>query len=316
VSRTNPRFDESQKRTAPLGAVSSTADSSAPQATGQGGGFKSARVRRRVSQVVLYALLIIGALIALFPMLWMVSASVMPTGEASTYPPHLIPSHLTFSHYRELFTRLNLGRYLFNSTLIAVVVTGVSLVVNSMAGYAFAKLRFRGRDRTFRLLSLGLVLPVQIAMLPLFLLMKNLHLVNTYWGVIIPGMATIFGIFLIRQYALSIPDDMLDAARIDGASELRIYWEVVVPGILPILATLAIWTFLATWNDFMWPLIVLSDEAHYTLPVALANLSGEHVQDTELMMAGSVLTVIPVLAVFLFLQRYYIQGVMAGSVKG
>ena len=276
----------------------------------------SARSRRRIAQVILYALLILGAIIALFPMLWMISASFMPTGEANTYPPHLIPSRITLSHYRDLFTRLNLGRYLVNSTLIAVVVTSVSLVINSMAGYAFAKLRFRGRDRTFRLLSLGLVLPVQVAMLPLFLLMKNLHLINTYWGVIIPGMASIFGIFLIRQYALSIPDDMLDAARIDGASELRIYWSVVVPGILPILATLAIWTFLATWNDFMWPLIVLSDEAHYTLPVALANLSGEHVQDTELMMAGSVLTVIPVLAVFLFLQRYYIQGVMAGSVKG
>jgi multiple sugar transport system permease protein len=250
------------------------------------------------------------------PMVWMLSASLMPAGEASMYPPRLLPSKVTFSHYGELFTRLNLGRYLFNSALIAFVVTGISLVINSMAGYAFAKLRFRGRDRTFRILSLGLVLPVQVAMLPLFLLMKNLHLINTYWGVIIPGMASIFGIFLIRQYALSIPDDMLDAARIDGASELRIYWSVVVPGILPILATLAIWTFLATWNDFMWPLIVLSDEAHYTLPVALANLSGEHVADTELMMAGSVLTVIPVLAVFLFLQRYYIQGVMAGSVKG
>jgi len=185
-----------------------------------------------------------------------------------------------------------------------------------MAGYAFAKLRFKGRDRLFRFLGTGLVIPVQVAMLPLFLLMKQLGLINTYWGVIIPTLASIFGIFLIRQYALSIPDDMLDAARIDGASELRIYWSVVVPGILPILATLAIWTFLATWNDFMWPLIVLSDESHYTLPVALANLSGEHVQDTELMMAGSVLTVIPVLAVFLFLQRYYIQGVMAGSVKG
>jgi len=294
-----------------LKAVSGTAGSAE-----RGLNVGSARARRRVSQVVLYALLIVGAVLAIFPMVWMLSASLMPTGEASTYPPHLIPSRVTFSHYGELFTRLNLGRYLFNSTLIAVTVTAISLVVNSMAGYAFAKLRFRGRDRTFRLLSLGLVLPVQVAMLPLFLLMKNLHLINTYWGVIIPGMASIFGIFLIRQYALSIPDDMLDAARIDGASELRIYWSVVVPGILPILATLAIWTFLATWNDFMWPLIVLSDEAHYTLPVALANLSGEHVQDTELMMAGSVLTVIPVLAVFLFLQRYYIQGVMAGSVKG
>lgn len=268
------------------------------------------------TKIALYTLLVAGALLALGPMLWMLSASVMPTGEASAYPPRFFPSSITFEHYGELFTRLNLGRYLFNSAFIALMVTGISLVINSMAGYAFAKLRFRGRDRTFRLLSLGLVLPVQVAMLPLFLLMKNLHLINTYWGVIIPGMSSIFGIFLIRQYALSIPDDMLDAARIDGASELRIYWEVVVPGILPILATLAIWTFLATWNDFMWPLIVLSDESHYTLPVALANLSGEHVQDTELMMAGSVLTVLPVLAVFLFLQRYYIQGVMAGSVKG
>jgi multiple sugar transport system permease protein len=280
------------------------------------GPVDSALTRRRVSQVILYVLLVLGAFIALTPMLWMLSASVMPTGEASMYPPRFFPSRVTFSHYGELFTRLNLGRYLFNSALIAFVVTAISLVINSMAGYAFAKLRFRGRDRAFRILSLGLVLPVQVAMLPLFLLMKNLHLINTYWGVIIPGMASIFGIFLIRQYALSIPDDMLDAARIDGASELRIYWSVVVPGILPILATLAIWTFLATWNDFMWPLIVLSDESKYTLPVALANLSGEHAMDTELMMAGSVLTVIPVLAVFLFLQRYYIQGVMAGSVKG
>ena len=306
MSRTNPRITTTTEDYRP-GAVGGPAD---------GGGLASSRTRRRISQVVLYVFLVIGALIALVPMLWMLSASFMPTGEASTYPPHLIPTKFTFLHYRDLFTRLNLGRYLLNSALIAVTVTAISLVINSMAGYAFAKLRFRGRDRTFRILSLGLVLPVQVAMLPLFLLMKNLHLINTYWGVIIPGMASIFGIFLIRQYALSIPDDMLDAARIDGASELRIYWEVVVPGILPILATLAIWTFLATWNDFMWPLIVLSDEAHYTLPVALANLSGEHAMDTELMMAGSVLTVIPVLAVFLFLQRYYIQGVMAGSVKG
>ena len=270
----------------------------------------------RIRAVLLYVALIVGALISLFPMIWMISASLMPTGEASTYPPHLVPTRVTFEHYEALFTRLNLGRYLLNSALIAFVVTALSIIVNSMAGYAFAKLRFRGRDRLFQLLSAGLVLPVQVAMLPLFLLMKRLGLINTYWGVIIPGLASIFGIFLIRQYAQAIPDDMLDAARVDGASELRIYRSVVLPGIVPILATLAIWTFLATWNDFMWPLIVLSDESHYTLPVALASLVGEHVQDTELMMAGSVLTIIPVLLVFLFLQRYYIQGVMAGSVKG
>jgi multiple sugar transport system permease protein len=272
--------------------------------------------RLRTQRVVLYTLLIIGALLALLPMVWMVSASLMPSGEASSFPPHFFPSRVTFSHYTDLFTRLSLGRYLINSAFIAIVVTVASLAINSMAGYAFAKLRFRGRENLFRVLSAALVLPTQVAMLPLFLLLKNMGLINTYWGVIIPGLSSIFGIFLVRQYALAIPGEMLDAARVDGASELRIFWSIVVPGIVPILATLSIWTFLATWNDFMWPLIVLSDESHYTLPVALANLAGEHVQDTELMMAGSVITIIPVMLVFLFLQRYYIQGVMAGSVKG
>ena len=199
MSRTNRRFavwrGKSTEDYLP-GAVGGPAD---------GHGRDSALARRRVSQVILYVLLVIGALVALVPMLWMLSASFMPTGEASTYPPHFFPSKITFSHYGELFTRLNLGRYLFNSALIAFTVTGISLVINSMAGYAFAKLRFRGRDRAFRILSLGLVLPVQVAMLPLFLLMKNLHLINTYWGVIIPGMASIFGIFLIGSTRSRFP---------------------------------------------------------------------------------------------------------------
>jgi multiple sugar transport system permease protein len=268
-----------------------------------------------LARAALYGLLIGGAVVALLPTLWMISASFMATGEANSYPPHFLPHSPTVAHYRTLFARLSLGRYLANSAFIAVTVTLLSLVVNSLAGYALAKLRFKGRERLFRRLALGLVIPVQVSMLPLFLLMKTLHLVNTYWGVIIPGMASIFGIFLIRQYALAIPDDLLDAARVDGASELRIYRSVVLPVIAPILATLAIWTFLATWNDFMWPLIVLSDERRFTLPVALASLSGEHVQDTELMMAGSVVTVLPVLATFLILQRYYVAGIMLGSVK-
>jgi multiple sugar transport system permease protein len=273
-------------------------------------------VRVRPGVVGLYAGLVAGALLALGPMVWMLAASFMPAGEANSYPPRILPSRPTLEHYQTLFTRLDLGRNLVNSAIIATAVTALSLLINSMAGYALAKLRFRYRERVFRTLSAGLLLPVQVAMLPLFLLFKELELVNSYWGVIVPSLASIFGIFLIRQYTLALPDDLLDAARIDGAGELRIYWSVVVPVILPILATIAIWTFLNTWNDFMWPLIVLSDESKYTLPVALANLSGEHVQDTELMMAGAVVTVLPVMVVFLFLQRYYIQGVMAGSVKG
>ena len=152
-------------------------------------------------------------------------------------------------------------------------------------------------------------------MIPLFLLLKELGLVNSYGGVIVPAMASIFGIFLVRQYAMSIPDDLLEAARIDGAGELRIFWLVVVPLLKPIIVTLAVFTLLGTWNDFMWPLIVLTDQQLYTLPVALASLSREHVADNELMMAGSVLTTLPVLVVFLALQRYYVQGLLAGSVK-
>jgi multiple sugar transport system permease protein len=271
---------------------------------------------RAVRATLIYAMLLVGCVLAVLPMIWMVSASLMQTGAANQYPPRLFPETFTFEHYRALFTRLNLGRYLLNSAFVATTVTVTSLLINSMAGYAFAKLRFRGRDRTFRFLTLGLVIPVQVSMLPLFLLLREMGLINTYWGVIIPGLASIFGIFLIRQYALSIPDDLIDAARIDGASEFRIYWSIILPVVRPILATLAIWTFLSTWNDFMWPLIVLSDDSMFTLPVALANLSGERVQDTELMMAGAVLTTLPVMLVFIFLQRYYVEGITMGSVKG
>src|SRR5690606_19743241 len=249
------------------------------------------------------------ALLTLTPLLWMVSASLMPAGAANADPPPLLPERVTFEHYRALFTRLNLARYFLNSTLLAAAVTVISLAVNSMAGYAFAKFRFRGRDPLFRVLLGALVIPAQVAMLPLFLLLRELGLVNTYWDVILPAAASIFGIFLIRQFALAIPDELLDAARMDGAGELRVYWSVVLPLCRPVLVTLAIFTFMAVWNDFMWPLIVLTDDSMYTLPVALASLVGEHVQDTELMMAGAVLTVLPVLLIFLFLQRYYIQGI-------
>ncbi|HYT04157.1 MAG TPA: carbohydrate ABC transporter permease [Gemmatimonadales bacterium] len=273
-------------------------------------------MNRRVAPLLLHGVLLLGAVATLLPLVWMVSASLMPTGDATTYPPRFFPRRVTFEHYAELFTRLSLGRYLLNSTLVTVSATLLSLLFNSMAGYALAKLRFRGRERVFRLLVVGLVIPSQVTMLPLFLLLRAMGLVNTYFGAIVPLMATIFCIFLVRQYALSIPDDLLDAARLDGASELRIYWSVALPAMRPILATLAIFTFLSTWNDFLWPLVVLSDDAKYTLPVALANLVGEHVQDTELMMAGSVLTVLPVLVLFVLLQRHYIEGIMAGSAKG
>ena len=270
----------------------------------------------RWQSILVNGLLVLLAFFALFPLLWMLSVSFMHPGEASTLPPPLFPKSATLANYRELFVRAGMGRYLVNSLFVAAAITLLSLLLNLAAGYAFAKLRFAGRDRLFQTLLTALVIPAQVAMIPLFLIMKWLGLVNSYGGVVVPAMATVFGIFLVRQYARSIPDDLLEAARIDGAGEWRIFATIVLPLLKPIVITLAIFTFLASWNDFMWPLIVLSDQAWQTAPVALAALSREHVQDNELMMAGSVVTVLPVLLLFLALQRHYLEGLLLGSVKG
>ena len=272
-------------------------------------------MKRRLLTIAVNAALLLAALLTLLPLAWMVSASFMPAGEANQLPPRYLPSAPTLVHYQTLFARLNLGRAFRNSLILAVSITAVSVLCNSMAGYAFAKLRFRGRDRLFALLLLTLVVPPQVGMLPLYLELRALGLVNSYGGVVVAAIATVFGIFLVRQFALAIPDELLDAARIDGASEWRIYWTMVLPLLRPILVTLAVFTFLSSWNDFMWPLIVLTDERLQTLPVALANLSGEHVQDTELMMAGAVVTVLPVLILFLAAQRQYLEGILMGGLK-
>jgi len=274
------------------------------------------RVTPALAGLVVNGLLLGAAVVTIAPLVWMVSVSFMSPGEASAFPPPLLPGQPTLANYRELFAHAGMGQYLVNSVVLTVAVTLVSLAFNVAAGYAFAKLPFGGRDRLFKTLLAALVIPGQVAMVPLFLLLKQLGLVNSYGGVIVPAMASIFGIFLVRQYALSIPDEILEAARIDGASELRIFGSVIVPVLKPIIVTLAVFTSLGTWNDFMWPLIILNDSDLYTWPVALASLSREHVQDNELMMAGAVLTTLPVLLVFLALQRYYVEGIMLGSVKG
>lgn len=266
--------------------------------------------------LALNALMLVAGALTLFPLLWMLSVSLMAPGESSSFPLPFLPAAATLHSYRELFSHAGIGQYLLNSVLLSCAATVLSLLLNVSAGYAFAKLQFRGRDRIFKVMLGALVIPSQVAMLPLFLLLKYLGLVNTYGAVLVPAMAGIFGIFLVRQYALTIPDALLEAARMDGASEFRIFRVIVLPLLTPILVTLGIFTFLGTWNDFMWPLIVLTDKDLYTLPVALASLSREHVQDNELMMAGSVLTILPVLLLFLGLQRYYIQGLLVGSVKG
>lgn len=264
---------------------------------------------------MLHAFLVITGFLTLAPFIWMVSASFMHDGHASVFPPRFIPDEFTLTQYETLFSRLDVSQNLLNSCMLSVIVTIVSLVFNSMAGFAFAKYRFAGKDAIFKLLLSSMVIPAQVTMLPLFLMLKEFGFLNTYMAIIIPGLANVFGIFLIRQYVMAIPDSLIESARIDGANDFQIYYKIILPLAAPVMVTLAIFTFMGTWNDFLWPLIVLNDSDMYTLPVALANLMGEHTKDPELMMAGSVITILPVLMIFLVLQKYYIKGIMMGSVK-
>ncbi len=261
------------------------------------------------------ALLVVASFLAVFPMLWMMSMSFMPAAEANAFPARLIPHHPTLANYAELFSRQRMGRYLLNSLLVATLAMVLSLAFNVTAGYAFAKLRFKGRDKLFQGLLAALVIPGQLTMLPLFFLLKTLHLLNSYVGVVLPFTASLFGIFLVRQYALGLPDEMLQAARVDGASEWQIFRRIVLPNLRPIMVTLGVFTFLGAWNDFLWPLIVLSDDHYYTLPLAIASLSQEHIQDAGMVMAGATVTILPVIILFLAMQRQYVRGLLPGSVK-
>ncbi len=259
------------------------------------------------------------------PLLYMVIVSFMPRGESSNLPTPLWPSRWSLENYHELLVRrlidgawfdYRIVPALFNSVAIAAISTLLGLLLTVPAGYAFAKLRFRGRERLLKILIASLVVPGQVAMLPLFLIFKQLGLVNSYAGVILPSLAGIFAILFVRQATLAIPDEMIAAARIDGASEARIFVTIVLPLLTPIVVTLALFMFLGSWNDFLWPLIVLADQHLYTLPVAVAAIAREHSADGELMMAAAVVTTMPVLLLFLAMQRYYLTGLLGGSVKG
>lgn len=273
-------------------------------------------MRVKFSELALNVGVVALGLVVAFPLIWMVFASFMQPGEASSFPPPLLPKVPTLDNYITLLGAGGMAGYFFNSVFLAICATILSLCFNVTAGYAFAKLRFKGREFMFQTLLTALVIPAQVGMMPLFLLLKYMGLVNTYAGALVPWIASVFGIFMVRQFAQSIPDEMLEAARVDGATEWQIFTQLVVPNLAPILVTLGLFTFLGSWNDFMWPLIILTDAKSYTMPVALAVLSREHVQDSEMMMAGAVLTILPVLLLFLALQRFYMKGMLAGSVKG
>jgi multiple sugar transport system permease protein len=274
------------------------------------------RRRDRVARLSLYATLIGGMLVVVGPFLWMLLSSLKPEGEIRRVPPTWLPETLTFEHYETLLSRLNFPQFFANSVIVAVAVTLGNLLFCSSLGYALAKLRFPGRRGLFAVVLGMLMVPGVVLFVPQFVLVSNMGLVNTYGGLVLPYLAGPFGVFLMRQYLLSIPDELIEAARVDGAGEFRIFWRVVLPLCRPALATLGILTFLASWNNFLWPLVVATSEDKYTLPVALALYSvGQNRINFGLLLAGAVVVVLPVLIVFVLLQRHFLRGIATTGIK-
>ncbi|MFE9043465.1 carbohydrate ABC transporter permease [Streptomyces sp. NPDC007818] len=252
----------------------------------------------------------------LVPFYWLVVASTHSSGEIFGTPPPLLPGDHLGDNLASLQNTVSFGKVVLNSLLIAVLYTLCAGAVCTLAGYAFAKYRFRGSDALFGVIMLGLVIPAQVTLVPLFKLMADLEWLNTYQAVIMPNLALPFGIFLMRQSMSALPDELLDSGRMDGCGELRLFLKVVLPPMRPALAALGIFLFLFQWNDFVWPLIVLRDNASFTIPVALASLQGVDDTDYGAILTGTAVAAIPMALVFLALQRHFVSGLLAGAVKG
>ena len=265
----------------------------------------------------IYLLLILGILLMVGPFLWMLLGSLKPQAEFLVSPPTFLPQAATTDNYERLFGQLDFPRFFFNSSVVALVVTVGNVLFCPMLGYSLAKLNWRGKRLIMGLVLATLMVPAGITLIPNFVLMRNLGLVNTYPGLILPFLVGPFGVFLTRQFMYGIPDELLEAARMDGASEWRIFWQIVIPLTVPVLATLGILTFLGTWNSFLYPLVMAQEPGMYTLPVALATFAtGQHQADHGMLMAGSVVLVVPVLIVFVLFQRWITEGIATTGLKG
>jgi multiple sugar transport system permease protein len=274
-------------------------------------GFGEAR-----PNVFAYLVLGLGLIVVTSPFVWMALSSVKGEGEIRRVPPTWLPEVPTLDNFRELFDRLDFVQFFTNSVVVAIAVTLGNLVFCSMLGYALAKFEFAGRKVLFWLVLGTLMIPGMVTLVPLFVLVANMGMINTYMGLILPFLAAPFGVFLMRQFFLAMPDELIDAARVDGAGEFRIFYKIVMPLAKPALAVLAILTFLGSWNSFLWPLVVATTEDKYTLPVALALYStGQNQTDYGLLLAGAVVVVVPILVLFLLLQRYIVQVVSMTGIK-
>jgi multiple sugar transport system permease protein len=278
--------------------------------------------RRHISRFLIgaatYGLLTVGAILMLLPFVWMILASFMTSEEVIARPLTWIPSSIQFESYRSLSDAIPLTRAYLNSAIVTSLTTAGILLSSSLAGYGFAKFQFRGRDALFLMVMATLMIPFFVVLIPVFYLISKLGWIDTYAGLIVPNMVTGFGIFLMRQYMLSLPDEVLDAARIDGASEFEIYWRMVVPMSTPVIGSLGILAIVYQWNSFLWPLVVARSSNMWTVPVGLNSLrvyaSGADVINMQ--MAGAALAVVPIIIVFLMLQRYFVQGIALTGMKG
>ncbi|BAQ60397.1 binding-protein-dependent transport systems inner membrane component [Geminocystis sp. NIES-3708] len=267
--------------------------------------------------IVIYLLLTIIALLMLFPLLWLLSTSFKSAGEdIFTFPPQFIPQQFTFENFSLVWENYPFGRYLLNSTITAVLTVILNLLFCSLAAYPLARLNFQGKDFIFALVIATIMIPFQIVMIPLYIFAVQFGLRNNYLGIILPNLASAFGIFLLRQAFQGVPKELEEASRIDGCSEIGIWWHIMLPSVRPATITLAIFVFIGAWSDFLWPLIILDRPEYYTLPLGVAGLASSLDLNWRFIAAGSVISIAPVLLLFLLLQRYIIPSDASSGVKG
>jgi alpha-1,4-digalacturonate transport system permease protein len=263
-----------------------------------------------------YGCLVLGTAVMFLPVLWIVLSSFKGLNEIYHIPPTFLPEQWIVSNYSGALERFPFLRYLTNSVFVTVVATAITLTINSMAAFALSKYRFPGRDAIFLVILGTLMIPLQVIMLPVYLVIAKFGMANSLWGIIIPPSATPTGVFLLRQYMLTIPDELVEAARMDGSSEFRVYWQVVLPLTRPALAVLTVFSVMWRWNDFLWPLIVINQDSLFTLQLGLARFRGELVTDWHYVLAMTVLSILPITLVFAVLQRYLVSGIATTGLKG
>ncbi len=267
-------------------------------------------------RTIQYFILIGAAVVIAFPFVWMVFTSLKLESEIVRFPPALLPESVSFISYLDIWERIPFLKFFRNSIIFAVSVTVISLLFDSMAAYAFARLNFRGKDVLFVLVLVALMIPIQVTIIPLFILLNKFGWIDTYAGLIVPRITNAFGIFMLRQFFIGLPKELDESARIDGCSEFRLYWQIIMPLAKPALASLALFHFMYNWNDLLWPLIITSTDDLRTLPAGLALFMGQHVVEYGVLTAGAAIALAPLIIAFLLAQKHFIQGIAFTGLKG